>query len=139
MQVSVCQNCKTAIYFGLFRTFGSYEPDYDPSEDGTKWRHTRNGYVTCVGGSLSEMAVPGQITEMSEDDIREHHAKKGGSPVRFVKFRDEDGQYRFRIVAVNNEIVAQSEGYENEKDRDDAIALIKLGADQASVVEKDPD
>lgn len=31
--------------------------------------------------------------------------------MKFVVFKDKTGKYRFRLVAANNKIVAQSEGY----------------------------
>ncbi len=45
----------------------------------------------------------------------------------FVKYRDTVHQWRWRLVASNNKIVANSgEGYWNESDCDHAINLVKL-------------
>lgn len=44
----------------------------------------------------------------------------------FVKYRDANFQWRWRLVANNRRIIANSgEGYHNEADCDHAIALVK--------------
>lgn len=44
----------------------------------------------------------------------------------FVKYRDATRQWRWRLVAANNRIVANSgESYWNEADCDHAIGLVK--------------
>jgi uncharacterized protein YegP (UPF0339 family) len=53
----------------------------------------------------------------------------------FERFRDKAGQHRFRIVAANGEIVAQSEAYERAVDRDKTIGLIQAKASIAAVVD----
>ncbi|CAN0374816.1 unnamed protein product [Phaeothamnion confervicola] len=46
--------------------------------------------------------------------------------MRLEKYRDVNGQWRWRLVAGNGRIIANSgEGYHNERDCDDAIALVK--------------
>lgn len=44
----------------------------------------------------------------------------------FLKYRDTQRQYRWRLIANNGRIIADSgEGYHNESDCDYAIALVK--------------
>lgn len=139
MQRSTCQHCKRVLYFGLFRTFGEVDLDYDPEHDENRWRHAFNGLVTCYPGSVEWKATPGTIEESSQEEVAEILRHTGGVTMRFEKLRGSNGQFYFRLVASNNEIIAASEGYHNRSDRDNAIALIKLGADQASIVDKDFD
>ena len=35
--------------------------------------------------------------------------------MKFIIFQDSDGQWRFRLVAANNRVVAQSEGYRERR------------------------
>jgi uncharacterized protein YegP (UPF0339 family) len=44
----------------------------------------------------------------------------------FIKYRDANLYWRWRLVAANRRIIADSgEGYRNEADCDHAIALVK--------------
>lgn len=53
---------------------------------------------------------------------------------RFQIYKDTSGQFRFRFLAANNRIIANSgEGYYNKKDCLDAINLIKTNAATAPV------
>jgi uncharacterized protein YegP (UPF0339 family) len=46
--------------------------------------------------------------------------------MRFVKYKDSQGYWRWTLVAGNNRTIADSgEGYHNEADLDHAIGLIK--------------
>lgn len=47
-----CQHCGAAIVYARFREVRGalltmYEPDYDPSDDPTTWRHM-SGYAVCA-------------------------------------------------------------------------------------------
>lgn len=44
---------------------------------------------------------------------------------RWELFKDEVGEWRFRFVASNNEIISQSEGYKNRSDAEHAIDVIE--------------
>lgn len=55
--------------------------------------------------------------------------------MKFEKFVDNHGRWRFRLRADNGEIVAQSEDYVNGGDCDDTIKAIQKGAGKAVVVE----
>lgn len=43
---------------------------------------------------------------------------------RVEYFKDKKGKWRFRIVAVNNEVVAQSQGYKHKRDAVDIAKRI---------------
>lgn len=47
--------------------------------------------------------------------------------MRFVIFRDADGQWRFRLVAANNRVLAQSEGYRERRRCEQTIRRIVAG------------
>lgn len=53
--IAVCQHCSEPI---VYSTFGAlaWEPDYDPNDDPTVWRHKAGGYSVC--GSLKTHAAP---------------------------------------------------------------------------------
>lgn len=53
---------------------------------------------------------------------------------KFQVYKDHAGQFRFRFIAANNRIIANSgEGYYNKKDCLDAINLIKANAPSAPI------
>jgi len=54
---------------------------------------------------------------------------------RFEVFRDARGEYRFRLVAPNGEIIAVSEGYVSKDGCLNGIASVKENAPKAEVVE----
>jgi hypothetical protein len=53
--------------------------------------------------------------------------------VRFELYRRAHSDYRFRIVAANGEIIAQSEGYTSKQAARDTIKLIQAKATIAEV------
>jgi uncharacterized protein YegP (UPF0339 family) len=56
--------------------------------------------------------------------------------MRFKIFKYKSGQWGFHLIAANNEIVTQGEGYHNKADLLGAINLIKQSVD-APVEEED--
>jgi hypothetical protein len=52
---------------------------------------------------------------------------------KFVIFKDTAGQYRFRLVAPNGEIIAASEGYSTKQACLDGIASVRKYAPIARV------
>lgn len=55
--------------------------------------------------------------------------------MKFEIYRDKAGEWRWRIRASNERILADSgEGYDNEGDCVDAIALIRVNAKSAPLV-----
>lgn len=57
--------------------------------------------------------------------------------MHFEVFRGANGEHRFRLVADNEKIVAQSEGYERRQDALDTIEAIRFDAEAAEIVEVD--
>ncbi len=55
---------------------------------------------------------------------------------RFEIYKDNAGNYRFRLVAPNNEIVAVSEGYETKAGCINGVNAVKKYASEAEIVEK---
>ena len=59
--------------------------------------------------------------------------------LKFVKYTDAAGQFRWRLLATNGQILADSgEGYTRTEARDQAIQSIMKGARGASVSDLEP-
>lgn len=58
-------------------------------------------------------------------------------PARYEVFRDAAGGWRWRLVAKNGEIVAQSESYSSKRHAERAVADVKATSDAAKSVELD--
>ena len=56
--------------------------------------------------------------------------------MKFVVYRDGNGEYRWRLVASNGKIVASGEGYKNKADCLATIASIQKNAPSAAVEEE---
>ena len=56
---------------------------------------------------------------------------------RFEIFEDTHGEHRFRLVAPNGEIIAQSEGYSSPQKAREGIDAVKEHAPAAAVVGPD--
>ena len=55
--------------------------------------------------------------------------------MKWEVYKDRAGEYRWRLVAANGEIVAASEGYKNKKDAIETINIIKEFASKATINE----
>lgn len=62
-----CEHCGAPIVYARYRDVGSYEPDYDPSNDPTIWRHTRNGYASCYLGETFAAPKKGSDWEQADE------------------------------------------------------------------------
>jgi hypothetical protein len=58
-------------------------------------------------------------------------------PYKFQVFKDATGEYRFRLIAPNGEIVLASEGYTQKHNCLDTVKSIKENAKDAEIVELD--
>jgi uncharacterized protein YegP (UPF0339 family) len=56
--------------------------------------------------------------------------------MKFTINTDAGGEFRFRIVAANGNILASSEGYSQKQSAIDAIASIQKNAADAAVVDE---
>ena len=55
---------------------------------------------------------------------------------RFELYLDKRGEWRFRLVAPNNEVIAVSEGYSSKQAAKNGIEAVKKYAPEAEIVEK---
>jgi hypothetical protein len=55
----------------------------------------------------------------------------------FELYKDQSGQYRFRLKASNGEILCSSEAYSSKAKAQEGIASVRTFAVNAPVVEKD--
>jgi uncharacterized protein len=53
--------------------------------------------------------------------------------VRFEIYEDQVGEYRWRLVAGNNEVVAASEGYSSKQGAINSAQNVKYWANSASI------
>ena len=56
-------------------------------------------------------------------------------PARFVIFKDSRRQYRFRLVAPNNKIIAVSESYTSKAGCINGIRSVRRNAPRAEIVD----
>jgi len=56
--------------------------------------------------------------------------------MKFSIYKDSAGEFRFRIIAANGNILASSEGYSQKQSASDAIASIQKNAADAGVVDE---
>jgi len=52
---------------------------------------------------------------------------------RFEIYKDASGKFRFRLRAVNNEIIAVSEAYESKDGCENGVASVKENAPKAMI------
>jgi len=55
--------------------------------------------------------------------------------MKFETYKDRKGEFRFRFVAQNGNIICASEGYKRKESMFNGIRCIKKGAKKAKVVE----
>lgn len=56
--------------------------------------------------------------------------------MKFTVYRDKAGEFRFRIVATNGNVLASSEGYSAKASAMKAIDRIKSDAAEADVIDE---
>lgn len=54
---------------------------------------------------------------------------------KFEVYRDKKGEFRFRLLAANNQIIAQGESYKSKASCLNGISSIKKNAPNAEVVD----
>lgn len=55
---------------------------------------------------------------------------------KFEVYKDKAGEFRFRLMATNGQIIAVSEGYTTMANCDNGIASVKKNAAEAEIVEE---
>ncbi len=56
--------------------------------------------------------------------------------MKFSIYKDQAGEFRFRIIAANGNILASSQGYNQKQSAKDTIASIQKSAAGADVVDE---
>ena len=56
--------------------------------------------------------------------------------MKFTIYQDKAGEFRFRIVATNGNVLASSEGYSAKASAESAIERIKSDAAEANVIDE---
>jgi len=54
-------------------------------------------------------------------------------PAKFEIYKDASGQFRFRLRAANNEIIATGEAYTTKASCENGVASVKKNAPEAEV------
>ena len=63
-------------------------------------------------------------------------AAKAGRVLKFETYQDKQKQHRWRLKATNGQVIATSgQGYKDKRDCENAIDVIKKGAEKAKVEE----
>jgi uncharacterized protein YegP (UPF0339 family) len=58
-------------------------------------------------------------------------------PAKFSLYKDKKGEFRWKLLASNGQIIADSaEGYKTKKSAEDGIASVKKNAPTAKIEEK---
>lgn len=57
-------------------------------------------------------------------------------PARFEIYDDNDGRFRFRLVAANGEVVAESQSYASADAAHDGIEAVKRAAAEADTYQQ---
>jgi len=55
---SHCAHCDRPIAKATFRELGKWEPDWDPADDPSMWRHVGTGYAACRLGTTWATPAP---------------------------------------------------------------------------------
>jgi len=56
-------------------------------------------------------------------------------PAKFEIYKDKKGNFRFRLLAANNQVIATGEGYSSKESCKKGIASIKKNAPIADIVD----
>ncbi len=121
---------------------GPHAP-HRPSRTGrSSSRRTRMPGRSIAGGSRRPTArsspPPGRATRTSATARTRSTASRRTRPTKltFETYEDAEKQYRWRLKATNGQIIATSgQGYKDKRDCENAIDVIKKGAEKAKVEE----
>lgn len=93
---------------------------------------TYNAKASCLKGIESvRNSCAGEVEDQTVEsfEIKKHP--------KFEVYADKAGEFRFRLKAVNGQIVAVSEGYKTLKSCLDGVQSVKNNAPDAEIVEED--
>ena len=95
-----------------------------------RWRlKATNGQIIATSGQ-------GYKDKRDRDGAIERIQKDAATKLKFETYQDEKEEHRWRLKATNGQIIATSgQGYKDKRDCDNAIDVIKKGAETARVQE----
>lgn len=86
--------------------------------------------AACLNG-IKSIGTYAKTAKIEDQTLQNVKAEKGA---KFVIFLDKAGEYRFRLLASNGEIILASEGYKSKSSCKNGIASVKKNA-KSKVVE----
>jgi uncharacterized protein YegP (UPF0339 family) len=103
---------------------------YQDKKEEHRWRlKATNGQIIATSGQ-------GYKDKRDRDNAIERIQKDAATKLTFDTYEDEKEEYRWRLKATNGQIIATSgQGYKDKRDCDNAIDVIKKGAENARVEE----
>ena len=57
-------------------------------------------------------------------------------PAKFELYKDKKGEFRWRLIAPNGQVIATGEGYKSKESAKNGIESVKKNAPKAAVEEK---
>jgi uncharacterized protein YegP (UPF0339 family) len=103
---------------------------YQDTKKEHRWRlKATNGQVIASSGQ-------GYKDKRDCDNAIDRIKKDAATKLTFETYEDARQQYRWRLKATNGQVIASSgQGYKDKRDCDNAIDVIKKGAEKARVEE----
>ena len=89
------------------------------------------GVLSLAGAGASARAAAGP-----QEGTRSKAKAQSGRTLKFETYQDAKKEHRWRLKATNGQVIATSgQGYKDKRDCDNAIDVIKKGAEKARVEE----
>jgi len=100
---------------------------------------SRLRYWLVVGGMLGVVGLSGAGVSAGSAAASQEKTRakaQAGRTLKFETYEDAKKEHRWRLKATNGQVIATSgQGYKDKRDCDNAIAVIKKGAETARVEE----
>lgn len=109
---------------------------YEDKEGKYRWRLTSGNEIIADGGEgYSTKQNAREAVERVQDDAGDADVLEGGTP-HFEVYEDRGGQWRWRMIATNGRIVADSgDGYSSKSNARAAVENVQSRAGSADVTE----
>lgn len=88
--------------------------------------------AACLNG-VESVKKNAAVAEVEDQTVENVETKKNP---KFELYTDKAGETRFRLKAVNGQIIAVSEGYASKKNAVNGIESVKKNAPEAEIVEE---
>ena len=88
--------------------------------------------ASCKNG-IASVAKNAPVAGVEDQTVEGYEAVKHP---KFEMYQDKAGEYRFRLMATNSEIIATSEGYKAKASCVNGIESVKKNAVDAEIVEE---